>query len=1064
MQYDTDCYLLNGGYEHKIEITKNSANKAEGTYTVEGLWAQPTYPFSYVSGTGNADAKYFGIWVASGTGTATLTNVTCVDKDGNDLGLQTNSANCIITGGKEEPQDVTYTNLSFRDYRKSGDGSDLGTIADPDAILAQTNSVATLDKVRFTGKLKFTETGVRAQEFRIGGNYDNEDQTQYGISIYLNDGTLCAWNWYTLQYQSLGTGFSVNEEIQISMEFSLKAEQSWEVACYVKDRYVTTLRYSQSSNFGNYMHIASGITFVSAGELNAVKEQGPVSYNLQDSGVADTEDTGTYQGYLLTGDCTVTDAGGNPVTVDAENPTLTKPGDYVVLTTAGSFQYSRKVSLYLPGDVDLDGTAGQAADLAKLEELLGGVTASYKADCAEGYAADLDNDGKVGRKDLKLMQDILDPSTETTLESVLEKYHVDALSFDYLGGDEVMPIIGYYGPYSKTQDYINDDIFKKVKDSGINLINYSFNAIGEGNSAAAIKALALAEKYGIGYFVDDFNLNPEYNAATGEANNAPSYLAKGQLAGLLDEYAYFESFLGTHVADEPSPNGSTAVPNRQLKYFDWTAKTLNQFVNTIGFLNVYGENGKGFFDNAGTTYSAFCDAIANDTDAKVLSFDDYPFAATAYGIDMQPTYFKSLWNTRMKAQEHGIPFWGYVQAGGDYEETAHATNPDTQVSEEECYWNVNTMLAFGAKGIEWFPCIQPEFMGRDENGGYDYDRCGLIGIDGSMTPFYVYAQKMNAQIAAIDEVLMKAESTGIMATGTTAKKVLTQSGITLSNSTEKLMKVSAGNAAYGALVGCFDYRDTEAFYVVNYNTAKDTTDSITLTFDGDYDVRFIQDAKSTYSTTSNKALALTIPSGAGVLVVLEDRTVQYTDVDMYRSGESYCVPDAEPGYVFAGWFTDEACTAVSALTSTDTTTQTAYAKFVPEEVLTVKAQLKDVSDDADGLAKTRDIRFLTTVDSLNYSLMGFKVEIAAINQVYDKFSTVVYTEITANEKDGQKIFTPQDWSGVSQYFKTCTVKNVPETLFGADIHATPYWVTLDGTKVYGEGTIKTINMGLALEQ
>lgn len=872
LQFDNASYILNEGLVHTITISKDSAGVTTGSYKVTGLWGDATYNFSNRAGNGNAASKYFGIWLASATGaaddtiTAKLTKVTCVDAKGNDLGLRTNSEKCIISGGKEtpedRPEDESYTKLSFGDYFDYYNGGTLKDSIAAESILAQTNRVDNLDKVKFTGTMKFSDAGVRKQEFRIGGNYDGaNNEMYYGIALYLTeDGSLYAWNYYTNKGTYLGNGFQVNNEIPVSMSFTKEEAGKWAVAYYVNDKFVTTEHYQQASNFGKYMYVVAGISFASAEGRNEVKEQTPVSYNLQGS-----------KGYLVTGNCAVTDANGDAVTVDAKNPVITTPGDYVLLTTAGSYQYSRKVTLYLIGDVNLDGTAGQSDDLSALEEMLNGKASIDQLDCAAAYAADLDNNEKVDRKDLELLQSVVNGGT--TLERVMEQYHVDALSFDYIGGDEVMPIVGYYGPYSKQIDYINDDIFSKIQKSGINMINYSFNAIGEGNSSAAMKTLELAEKYGIGYFVDDFNLNPEYDANTGKPISSPKLPTVKEFSEMLGEYAYFESFLGTHVADEPSPNGSTLVPDRQLKYFDWTAQQLNQYVNTVGFINVYADNGKGFFDNAKTTYGKYCDDLIQSTDAKVLSFDDYPFVHMSgdkdYSIDLQPCYFKSLWNTRNKAQEYGIPFWGYVQAGGDYAENAHATNPLLQPSEAECYWNVNTMLAFGAKGIEWFPCIQPIFMGQDENGGYDNDRCGLIGIDGTETPFYTYAQKMNQQIAAVDEVLMKAESTGIMATGTTSKKILTNSGVKLLDATGKLRGVSAGNEKYGALVGCFDYRNTEAFYVVNYDTAKNSSDTITLTFNTKYDIQVIQNATAKSMSTTGRELTLTIPSGEAALVVLK---------------------------------------------------------------------------------------------------------------------------------------------------------------------------------------------------
>lgn len=43
---------------------------------------------------------------------------------------------------------------------------------------------------------------------------------------------------------------------------------------------------------------------------------------------------------------------------------------------------------------------------------------------------------------------------------------------------------------------------------------------------------------------------------------------------------------------------------------------------------------------------------------------------------------------------------------------------------------------------------------------YDFDRNGLIGADGTTTKWFDYAKAMNAQIAAVDDVLMAATLEG----------------------------------------------------------------------------------------------------------------------------------------------------------------------------------------------------------------------------------------------------------------------------------------------------------------
>lgn len=95
MYYDNYCYLLYEGYEHEVKIEKGSSgavNKNSTTYHVKGKtdegFDDVPYSFSLPAGNGNKGAKYFGIWLAGSATSVVLTNVTCKDADGNDLGLQ----------------------------------------------------------------------------------------------------------------------------------------------------------------------------------------------------------------------------------------------------------------------------------------------------------------------------------------------------------------------------------------------------------------------------------------------------------------------------------------------------------------------------------------------------------------------------------------------------------------------------------------------------------------------------------------------------------------------------------------------------------------------------------------------------------------------------------------------------------------------------------------------------------------------------------------------------------------------------------------------------------------
>lgn len=157
--------------------------------------------------------------------------------------------------------------------------------------------------------------------------------------------------------------------------------------------------------------------------------------------------------------------------------------------------------------------------------------------------------------------------------------------------------------------------------------------------------------------------------------------------------------------------------------------------------------------------------------------------------------------------------------------------------------------------------------------------------------------------------------------------------------------------------------------------------------------------------------------------------------------------DNMDGYVFAGWFTDKECT--KAFTGANAK---AYAKYVDKAVLTVKAQIKNGA----ATAETTSMRFVTTVDSLNYKSVGF-----VINNV-DKTLKTVYSNLYVVGDSSVMTKTPADVSNtsVSAYFAAFTVNNIPKDKYSAEFNVTPYWITLDGTRVSADTVVKTVSQGI----
>ena len=154
----------------------------------------------------------------------------------------------------------------------------------------------------------------------------------------------------------------------------------------------------------------------------------------------------------------------------------------------------------------------------------------------------------------------------------------------------------------------------------------------------------------------------------------------------------------------------------------------------------------------------------------------------------------------------------------------------------------------------------------------------------------------------------------------------------------------------------------ELEFCVTFEYVNDRDAKVTFSFDDtEYYSGVVQGLVDTLEPTMTIS---TWPNAVSVESVWEN----VYDVASYRGGDVYRSPKKE-GKVFAGWYTDETCAEPL---GQDVTTGKWYAKFVDEDVLSVKAQVIAGTEATD---KKTDIRFVSTVDSLEYQEVGFEVVI-----------------------------------------------------------------------------------------
>lgn len=215
-----------------------------------------------------------------------------------------------------------------------------------------------------------------------------------------------------------------------------------------------------------------------------------------------------------------------------------------------------------------------------------------------------------------------------------------------------------------------------------------------------------------------------------------------------------------------------------------------------------------------------------------------------------------------------------------------------------------------------------------------------------------------------------------------------------------------------------------------------------------------------------------VPKEADAAVVVDQVIYEEyakTDMEKYWTTSSKKAPVME-GYVFGGWFqeaSDESADNVEKLTSPDGNTtksciplteseltegvpEKAYAKFVPAQVLSVKAQnLAGTTEKTE----TTYVRVISSLDSKNYQKVGFDIWLANQVQLFknDEEQTPLETD---KIYDGllvgdEKRHATEIFGGVSKYVSVWQLTGINNSNFSKIIYVRPYWITMDGTKVEG---------------
>ena len=162
------------------------------------------------------------------------------------------------------------------------------------------------------------------------------------------------------------------------------------------------------------------------------------------------------------------------------------------------------------------------------------------------------------------------------------------------------------------------------------------------------------------------------------------------------------------------------------------------------------------------------------------------------------------------------------------------------------------------------------------------------------------------------------------------------------------------------------------------------------------------------------------------------------DVGEYKGDKEqnqWTYPTQE-GKVFAGWYQD-----ADFETPYTETTGEAYAKFVDDDLMSVKKQL---NTGATLESETVKIRFVTPIDSLDYASVTFDVKVPTLSKIWTMKETTAYSSILVS---GETTLPSDVFGSEAKYFVLHSLTGIPKAAYEAAFEVNVTWETLDGTLV-----------------
>lgn len=318
---------------------------------------------------------------------------------------------------------------------------------------------------------------------------------------------------------------------------------------------------------------------------------------------------------------------------------------------------------------------------------------------------------------------------------------------------------------------ITSEHYRALAELGVTVVYGHAEIIGRDSEKWVYEALQMCAEAGVKYFVRD-GIAEEYVSLGFREYPAWKSLAAAEKAELdkrfeksIKKYKDYPAFAGISFYDEPGSDSFEGIAAAKA-VFQRICPDKVFYVNMLPHhisaeqlqygacqTGVPAATDKMLAVGRGNDkrYVYFTEKFIKTVKPQVYSYDSYPFLTLGNVESMIHTALYELpqicsYNERT----YGVPYWMFLQVGGKWEGSANRVT-----DEAEMRLQIGIAMAYGAKGVQLFPCCFPnDWLGDDVVEAGVFDRFGKI------TEQYEYLKRALKQVRACGGYLAKAEQKG----------------------------------------------------------------------------------------------------------------------------------------------------------------------------------------------------------------------------------------------------------------------------------------------------------------